>query len=94
MSEPDDRHGGVAVDHTRQIARLRRIEGQVRGLQQMIENGRYCVDVAHQADAVIAALRRRRDSCGDRRRNGRRRRGILSSGRAETKTEHAPEYQA
>ncbi len=58
MSEPDDRHGGVAVDHTRQIARLRRIEGQVRGLQQMIENGRYCVDVAHQADAVIAALRR------------------------------------
>ena len=58
MSEPDDRHAGVAVDHTRQIARLRRIEGQVRGLQQMIENGRYCVDVAHQADAVIAALRR------------------------------------
>ncbi|WP_048446940.1 metal-sensitive transcriptional regulator, partial [Methylobacterium variabile] len=35
-----------------------RIEGQVRGLQQMIENGRYCVDVSHQTDAVIAALRR------------------------------------
>jgi len=58
MSEPDDRHGGSTVDHTRQIARLRRIEGQVRGLQQMIENRRYCVDVAHQTDAVIAALRR------------------------------------
>lgn len=30
----------------------------MRGLQQMIETGRYCVDVAHQIDAVIAALRR------------------------------------
>ncbi|EHP92413.1 protein of unknown function DUF156 [Methylorubrum extorquens DSM 13060] len=30
----------------------------MRGVQQMIESGRYCVDVAHQIDAVIAALRR------------------------------------
>lgn len=58
MSNPEENHGGVAVDHTRQIPRLRRVEGQVRGLQQMIENGRYCVDVAHQINAVIAALRR------------------------------------
>ena len=48
----------VPVDHTQQLPRLRRIEGQVRGVQQMIETGRYCVDVAHQIDAVIAALRR------------------------------------
>lgn len=48
----------VPVDHTLQLPRLRRIEGQVRGVQQMIESGRYCVDVAHQIDAVIAALRR------------------------------------
>jgi len=48
----------VAVDHTRQIPRLRRVEGQVRGLQQMIEDGRHCVDVANQINAVIAALRR------------------------------------
>ncbi len=58
MSNSEDNHGGVAVDHTRQIARLRRIEGQVRGLQQMIEAGRYCGDVAYQIDAAIAALRR------------------------------------
>ena len=58
MSNSDDKHGGVAVDHTRQIPRLRRIEGQVRGLQQMIQDGRYCGDVAHQIDAAIAALRR------------------------------------
>lgn len=51
-------HGGVEVDHRRQLPRLRRIEGQVRGLQQMIEAGRYCIDVAHQVDAVVAALRR------------------------------------
>ena len=51
-------HGGNEVDHRRQIPRLRRIEGQVRGLQQMIETGRYCVDVANQINAVVAALRR------------------------------------
>ena len=51
-------HGGVAVDHAKQLPRLRRIEGQVRGLQQMIENGRECVEVAHQINAAVAALRR------------------------------------
>ena len=58
MSGSDEGHEGVRVDHKQQIPRLRRIEGQVRGVQQMIETGRYCVDVAHQIDAVIAALRR------------------------------------
>jgi CsoR family transcriptional regulator, copper-sensing transcriptional repressor len=58
MPGSEDRHGGVPVDHSRQIPRLRRIEGQVRGLQQMIEDGRHCVDVAHQINAVVAALRR------------------------------------
>jgi CsoR family transcriptional regulator, copper-sensing transcriptional repressor len=51
-------HGGVPVDHTKQLPRLRRIEGQVRGLQKMIEDGRDCIEVAHQINAVIAALRR------------------------------------
>lgn len=58
MAGSDADHGGVPVDHTQQLPRLRRIEGQVRGVQQMIESGRYCVDVAHQIEAVIAALRR------------------------------------
>jgi DNA-binding FrmR family transcriptional regulator len=44
--------------HTTQLPRLKRIEGQVRGLQQMIENERDCVEIAHQINAVIAALRR------------------------------------
>lgn len=51
-------HGGVGVDHARQLPRLRRIEGQVRGLHQMIEGGRDCVDIAHQISAAVAALRR------------------------------------
>ena len=38
------------------LNRLRRIEGQVRGLGQMIENDRYCIDVLHQIQAVKAAL--------------------------------------
>lgn len=39
------------------LKRLRRIEGQVRGLQQMLEQDRYCGDEVQQAHAVIAAMR-------------------------------------
>lgn len=58
MGKSEDEHGGIPVDHERQLPRLRRIEGQVRGLQQMVLDGRYCIDIGHQVDAVIAALRR------------------------------------
>lgn len=58
MGRSSKAHGGVPVDHTKQLPRLRRIEGQVRGLQQMIESERNCVDIAHQIGAVVAALRR------------------------------------
>lgn len=51
-------HRSAPPDHTKQLPRLKRIEGQVRGLQQMIENERDCVEIAHQINAVIAALRR------------------------------------
>lgn len=37
-------------------ARLKKIEGQVRGLQKMVEDDRYCVDVLVQVAAVKAAL--------------------------------------
>lgn len=36
--------------------RLRRIEGQVRGLQKMIEDDKYCIDVLTQVSAVTKAL--------------------------------------
>ncbi|MDR5710164.1 MAG: metal-sensing transcriptional repressor [Armatimonadota bacterium] len=40
------------------LARLRRIEGQVRGLQRMLEEGRDCTEVAQQVAAARAALDR------------------------------------
>jgi DNA-binding FrmR family transcriptional regulator len=39
------------------LRRLRKIEGQVRGLQQMLEQDRYCLDELQQANAVVAAVR-------------------------------------
>src|SRR5258708_619294 len=39
------------------LARLRRIEGQVRGIHDMVENNRYCADVLGQLSAVQEALR-------------------------------------
>jgi len=40
------------------LRRLRRIEGQVRGLSRMVETDRYCIDIVTQIAAVRAALRR------------------------------------
>jgi DNA-binding FrmR family transcriptional regulator len=40
------------------LKRLRRIEGQVRGLTRMVEDDRYCIDIVTQLSAVRAALRR------------------------------------
>jgi DNA-binding FrmR family transcriptional regulator len=38
------------------LNRLRRVEGQVRGIQGMVEDDRYCIDVLTQISAVQAAL--------------------------------------
>jgi DNA-binding FrmR family transcriptional regulator len=40
------------------LKRLKRIEGQVRGLARMVEQDRYCIDIVTQISAVRAALRR------------------------------------
>jgi len=41
---------------TKSLGRLRRIEGQVQGLQRMIEGDQYCVDILLQISAVQGAL--------------------------------------
>ena len=41
----------------RNVTRLRRIEGQVRGLQRMVDEDRYCADVLTQISSVQEALR-------------------------------------
>lgn len=46
----------AATNPAATVRRLRRIEGQVRGIARMIEEDRYCVDVLQQVHAVKAAL--------------------------------------
>lgn len=51
-------HGEMdGVERKKLLDRLRRIEGQVRGLQKMVEEDRYCPDVLAQVSSVIESLR-------------------------------------
>ena len=47
---------GYTASKDQLIKRLRRIEGQVRGVRQMVEDDRYCIDVLTQIGAIQAAL--------------------------------------
>jgi DNA-binding FrmR family transcriptional regulator len=47
---------GYTKDKQKLQARLSRIEGQVRGIEHMVEDDRYCIDVLTQVNAVKAAL--------------------------------------
>ena len=47
---------GYANEKEDVLRRLRRVEGQVRGLQQMVEGDRYCIDVLTQISAATKAL--------------------------------------
>jgi DNA-binding FrmR family transcriptional regulator len=54
-TQPANKHGYSATKD-QLLARLRRIEGQVRGIEGMVEDDRYCIDVLTQISAVQAAL--------------------------------------
>jgi DNA-binding FrmR family transcriptional regulator len=47
---------GYAKDKEALQGRLRRIEGQVRGIQKMVDDDRYCIDILTQINAARAAL--------------------------------------
>ena len=47
---------GYTPEKDKYLKRLRRIEGQVRGLQRMIDEDQYCIDVLTQVSAVTRAL--------------------------------------
>ncbi len=47
---------GYSATKEQLLARLKRIEGQVRGIEGMVEDERYCIDVLTQISAVQAAL--------------------------------------
>ncbi len=49
-------HYGYSANKEELLARLRRIEGQVRGLQRMVEADTYCIDILTQISAATKAL--------------------------------------
>ncbi len=46
----------VPPSHRPQLDNLKRIEGQIRGVIRMIEEGRYCVDILTQLHAIVGAI--------------------------------------
>jgi CsoR family transcriptional regulator, copper-sensing transcriptional repressor len=56
MPEEGNPMRGYTISKDDYLKRLRRIEGQVRGLQRMIEEDTYCIDVLTQVSAVTKAL--------------------------------------
>ena len=48
---------GYAMDKKDLQDRLRRIEGQIRGLQRMVDEDQYCIDILTQVNSATAALR-------------------------------------
>ncbi len=52
-----DHHHGYISDKDRYLARLRRIEGQARGIQRMVDEEQYCIDILTQITALTSALR-------------------------------------
>ena len=51
------RSKSYAADKDDLLRRLRKIDGQVRGIQQMVEDDRYCLDVVQQINALTSAAR-------------------------------------
>jgi CsoR family transcriptional regulator, copper-sensing transcriptional repressor len=54
-AEHDHEHGYIRHKDD-YLKRLRRIEGQTRGLQRMVEEEKYCIDILQQVSAVTRAL--------------------------------------
>lgn len=56
MTETETASHGYTPQKDQLIKRLRRIEGQVRGIQKMVDEDRYCIDILQQMSAVKAAM--------------------------------------
>ena len=55
-TSPDTPSRGYTATKDQLLKRLRRIEGQVRGVEKMVDEDRYCIDVVTQITAIQAAL--------------------------------------
>ena len=56
MSQTSEPGHGYSASKDQLSKRLRRIEGQIRGVERMVEDDRYCIDILTQIAAVQAAL--------------------------------------
>ncbi|MBI1977510.1 MAG: metal-sensitive transcriptional regulator [Candidatus Omnitrophica bacterium] len=61
---------GNFPSHQDELLRLKRIEGQVRGVQNMIEEGRYCVDILRVMSSITGAIEKVQDQILKRHLNG------------------------
>src|SRR3954452_8486502 len=53
---PGHQHRGYISNQDDYLRRLKRIEGQARGLQRMVEEEKYCIDILTQVSAMTSAL--------------------------------------
>jgi CsoR family transcriptional regulator, copper-sensing transcriptional repressor len=56
VTETAEHHHGYIKSKDAYLTRLRRIEGQARGLQRMVEEEKYCIDILTQVSAMTKAL--------------------------------------
>ena len=56
MADSNGNTHGYVHDKERYLARLKRIEGQARGIHRMIEEDKYCIDILTQISALTSAL--------------------------------------
>ncbi len=49
-------NGEKSVTNEQLLARLSRVEGQIRGISRMVDEGKYCIDIVNQIDAARKAL--------------------------------------
>jgi DNA-binding FrmR family transcriptional regulator len=52
----------INPDHTKNINRIHRIQGQLRGVEKMIEEKKYCMDVLQQTRAITSAIKSLEDN--------------------------------
>lgn len=56
--------------HLEEMTRLKKIEGQIRGIQKMIEDRRYCIDILTQLASISGAIKRVEENILERHLNG------------------------
>jgi len=72
--------------HAQNLISLRRAEGQIRGIQRMIDERKYCVDILIQINAVIGALSRIQDKVLEKHLRGCVKKAVMGKSLKEKET--------